>query len=853
MKNLKRILAMALALAIAAVMVLPVYAAEEPDYQYTDPYVIVYEGSDGLDGYQDYCKPYLYASPHISSMSIRNLETGRMESWWCSQQVYNMIDTTRLKQGGEGAYASLEVYCTDACINANGGSSYRRVNLEDSTYFSADTAGKLRAVFMNSFPYIKNMDVIADAVNTYLDDQAAEHVDVAELTAAEVVTATQYTIWAIANGSDVIPQNPYAMTDTDEYTAEALAPDVVYVTDSYMDCTEGARETTANNIRMLHQYFMDLEAMAPQKPVISEAKLEAALTEKTKEADGTYTLTLSYQVHAECSSEDLLTLTATCGSSQKNVSLTEDNLTGTVTLIGVKSLDNVILEINGYQTGGDVYLYDATGDRSNSQSMIGYDSSRLPIHGKVTVESEDHILNIYKSTTEAEGKKPLANIQFEIYQVASMDQIAAGDVILNQTPTAQDVQTYAVAENKVATLKTDAAGFATFNFTENERPDGVYLVKELPNAAVTGIIAPFFVAIPGTSEDGTTTVNTVNVYPKNTTETGPSVSKDVTDIDNDHDTFDVDEIHTWIIRGGVPAGIAEAESYVITDTLDYRLTYQGNIVVSVGAGTDKANAEAVTLIPETHYTVTEAQGSDDKGNTVDTFQVALTSDGMKAVAAAVKPGSQYEIRVYFDAIIDADAQMGIHIPNQAKLDYTNNLGVAYTSLSDLPEVHTGGTGIVKLNSADQEPLSGATFRIARDATEAELADEAIVKEQLTVGDTEHTVVFVDFYPTKDLTGEKTFEATSDDTGKAIFYGLAYGEYYLVETKAPAGFNLLTVPVKVQIDENSHGEDNFITIVNSKFFLPETGGIGTTVFTVVGITVIAAGGILLMTGSRKKRT
>lgn len=852
MKNLKRILAMAMALAIAAVMIFPVYAQEEPSYSYTDPYVIVYEGSDALAAYQDYCKPYLYASPHISSMSIRNLETGKMQSWWCSQQVYNMIDTTKLSQGGEGAYASMEVYCIDACIDANGGSSYRRVNLEDSTYFSDDTAGKIRAIFLNSFPYIKDVDTITDAVNAYLDSLGTEHTDVSGLTAAEVVTATQYTIWSVANGSDVIPQSPYSFTDTDEYTAEALASDVVYVTNQYMDCTEGARETTENNIRMVHQYLAALEAVGPRKTVISEVNLKADLNEKTKETDGTYTITLSYEVDAELSNEDDLTLTATCGSNQKNISLTADNLTGSITLTGVKALEDVVLEVNGYQTGGDVYLYDATGNRENSQSMVGYDSSSLPVHGEVTVESADHILNIYKSTSEADGKKPLANIQFEIYQVATIDQIAAGDVVLSQEPTKSEVEKYAVSDNKVATVKTDAAGFASYNFTENSKPDGVYLVVELPNAAVTGTITPFFVAIPGTSEDGTTTVNTVKVYPKNTTETGPNIQKDVTDINNDHDTFDVGQTHTWIIRGGVPAGLAEAETYVISDTLDYRLTYKGNIVVKVGTEADEAGKEAVTLVDKTHYTVTEANGTDKNGNAVDTFQIALTPAGMKEAAAAAKSGSHYEIRVYFDAIIDTDAQMGTNIPNQAELTYTNALGVDYTSKSDVPEVHTGGTHILKVENLEEAPLAGAAFKIARDATQEELADGNVVKETLTVGNAEHTVVFADFYPTADLTGEKVREVTTDGEGAAVLYGLAYGEYYLVETKAPAGYNLLTAPVVVQIDEDSHQEASVVTVINSKFILPETGGIGTTIFTVAGVGIITVAGALLLVTSRKKR-
>jgi fimbrial isopeptide formation D2 family protein len=252
------------------------------------------------------------------------------------------------------------------------------------------------------------------------------------------------------------------------------------------------------------------------------------------------------------------------------------------------------------------------------------------------------------------------------------------------------------------------------------------MVVEKENPAVIQVVDAFFVIVPGTTEDGSGYAYTVNVYPKNTTETGPDIKKDVTAIENAHDTFNVDEIHTWIIRGGVPAGIAQAEKYVITDTLDYRLTLKENFVVKVGLETDPAGAETVTLQPNQDYAVTVSQILDDDGNKVDTFEVALTADGMKAVAAAVSGGTgmvaDYELRVYFDAVIDSDAQMGQEIPNQAKVDYVNATGMEYEAESDIPEVHTGGIHLRKTD-VEGRPLAGAQFRIARPATEEEMTKD----------------------------------------------------------------------------------------------------------------------------------
>ena len=229
------------------------------------------------------------------------------------------------------------------------------------------------------------------------------------------------------------------------------------------------------------------------------------------------------------------------------------------------------LELNGYQSGNDVYLFDAMGDRGHSQSMIGYDNSRLPIHGEVVLVPE-RIIDIYKTTSD-EGKIPLANITFDIYPVATMEQLESGEVLLGESPTEEDIAKYVNGKAHIATITTDVQGYASYNFTKNGYPDGVYLIAEQFSPATTGPVDPFFVIIPGTSSEGTGYQYTITVNPKNTTEAGPDIKKDVTKVDNDEDSYDVKNLHTWIIRGGVPAGIGTAQEYTIYDVLDYRLTY----------------------------------------------------------------------------------------------------------------------------------------------------------------------------------------------------------------------------------------------------------------------------------------
>ena len=132
--------------------------------------------------------------------------------------------------------------------------------------------------------------------------------------------------------------------------------------------------------------------------------------------------------------------------------------------------------------------------------------------------------------------------------------------------------------------------------------------------------------------------------------------------------------------------------------------------------------------------------------------------------------------------------------------------------------------------------------------------------------------------------------TDTETGKATpgFQGLAEGTYYLEETRAPAGYNKLADPIKVVIAESEYDSNGVVTKYtitfgdgenaqtntldasreqtgdatvsaqlsatdtignNSGALLPETGGIGTTIFYIVG-GVLAAGAVVLLITKRR---
>ena len=109
--------------------------------------------------------------------------------------------------------------------------------------------------------------------------------------------------------------------------------------------------------------------------------------------------------------------------------------------------------------------------------------------------------------------------------------------------------------------------------------------------------------------------------------------------------------------------------------------------------------------------------------------------------------------------------------------------------------------------------------------------------------------------------------TTPENGKFSIIGLDADTYYLEEIKAPAGYNALAEPIKVVITAEFNNQTNVGTATvtyNEKFTgevkienktgveLPTTGGIGTTIFYVVGGILVLGAAVLLITRKRMSK-
>lgn len=759
---------------------------------------------------------------------------------------------------------AIPVYCTDISVLANSNFTYRRINLEDSTY-AAEAAGHIRAIVRNGF-YLMPIEGETDAQHAQrvaeelkrLGDAAG----VEDLTIGEAITGTQSAIWQAAHGR--------ALVFTD-FVHNVYTTDVSDSVRYYDICNEeringhleyrgtggeNVELTAANDawigarIRAVYNYLLSLDPMPPSATVVSPASFKQVSDPRfTPNGDGTYNVSVTATVDVDMEEGDALTVTAALGKDYKaSAALTDGRQTVTLTINNVPADllgQEVKLSIQGTQSGFDVYLFDAEGDRYTSQSMVGMDDSRLPVYGEVIATSDDRILNFYKTTKVATGngtydRRPLEGITFDLYLVAELNAYLNGSVRL---PEATE---YDYPDQADFTLITGEDGRASVNLTQQGMPDGVYLVVEREHPAIKAPVDPFYVIVPATNAEGTGHIYEITIEPKNDVVGDVHIEKDVISLGNDSAAVEAYTAHTWIIGTNIPEDIGGGKSFVISDTLDSRLDYLGNLKVNVE--TLDGQTVVTTLTEGVDYTVNVTDvDSLATGTPSDAFTVALTGTGMGKIADSIGSNryDDYMLRVYFDAQINANAEMGTEIPNQATLQYTNSVNFDFEDQSDKPVVFTGGAKLLKVDAADEtRVLPGAVFEVYRYATAEEVTagGDAITHIPGVSG----AVVKVAFFDNEALKGNKVTSATSDTNGNVTVYGLPYGEYFLLETKAPVGYNLLKEAVKLTVDATTHLAEKTVKVQNvSGTPLPSTGGIGTGIFTVSGLVLLCACSLLIV--------
>lgn len=153
--------------------------------------------------------------------------------------------------------------------------------------------------------------------------------------------------------------------------------------------------------------------------------------------------------------------------------------------------------------------------------------------------------------------------------------------------------------------------------------------------------------------------------------------------------------------------------------------------------------------------------------------------------------------------------------NKDSLTYTNKYDASTTKEGNTVHVYTFSVDIYKVDATNEATkLDGATFTLTK--------------------------------------GSDVLTATTANGGKATFTGLKAGTYTLKETNPPKGYNLNETEYTVTINANGTVTSaqydatlKGVKIGDTPVVMPASGGQGTMIFTIVGISLIACAGVLFI--------
>lgn len=519
---------------------------------------------------------------------------------------------------------------------------------------------------------------------------------------------------------------------------------------------------------------------------------------------------------------------------------------------------------------------------------------------------KDHAFTAYQIFSGREDDGVLSDVQWGS-GIKSADFLTAlqGDAaygsLFTGCATAADVAKVLGDNNTNSGLADRFAELAYANTTgtgtaltagENTLADGYYLIVDTTaNVGEGGAYNKALLEVVGDIE---ITVKT----------DAPTVEKKIVEGEKKVDVNEasIGDTVSYEITGTLPGNLADYNTYyyVFTDTLSKGLTFNDDVKVEVVNGGTSVDVTDYFYISATNYSETDG--------TVITVGIqdllALNNLGSVTVDKDSKIVITYTATLNENAVI-----AGAGNPNDVQLKYSNdpnNSGDGTTTpppqnpgkpepthpTGDTPKdtVVTFTTELTILKHDEKgNILPGAEFTLTGDGvnvvlvtTETFTADADGDYWKLADGTYTKTAPTEDTaadYDSTDTKYTKTVEIVAKGTGKTetvvvgtvdsetgtvTFTGLGAGTYTITETKTPAGYNTIEpitftitfdAGTKTFASDNANvvvGADNKLdtTIINqSGATLPETGGVGTTLFYVLGAILVLGAGVLLVAKKR----
>lgn len=428
---------------------------------------------------------------------------------------------------------------------------------------------------------------------------------------------------------------------------------------------------------------------------------------------------------------------------------------------------------------------------------------------------------------------------YTIYQVLTLESSDVGKGLYSYIPVNDAWKAYFKTEEGKKYMTVDDNGYVTTKYTEtnaqelaqalikqaktiNYNPQSITADKD-GTIEFTGLALGYYVVdtTVGTLCGLNTANSEVTIEDKNKK---PTVEKKIVEGDQlaDKNSANIGDAVNFKTTITAQAG---AKKYVLHDTMSGSLTFNDDVVVTYNGN---------VLNDSDDYTVTKP-GADGC-----TFDVTFKDSFLN------KLGANDKIEVTYSATVNDNAVVKDPMTNKTHLTYGDK-----NTETNKPETTTKTFGIPVFKYTNvNTPLAGAEFILS---TDPNCVDDT--KNLKFTKNTEGKYRY-------DKTGSTTLTSLDKgrDKGRIDVEGLKAGTYYLKETKAPDGYNLLKKPVTITIDSegkiyvDGSGEVNNGDVRvqnNSGTLLPNTGGVGTTMIYLIGGVLVLGSGVVLATKRRVK--
>lgn len=480
----------------------------------------------------------------------------------------------------------------------------------------------------------------------------------------------------------------------------------------------------------------------------------------------------------------------------------------------------------------------------------------------ITNDKTGHTYEAYQifagDLTEKDGNKILSNITWGS-GVTDAGKTALGDAAEKAASLKNEADAKAFAEEVAKYLQNPTESTAgSGSYTISGLSAGYYLVKDKDNTL--------------SDQDDFYTAYIMQVVGNVTAE--PKGEKPGLDKQIKHN-----DDNSWGVVGDNQIGDTVEFRTVsdVPDTTGYETyTYKISDTMSAGLTSNVKSASDVTI-----------KVNDENGNgaVLDakyyTLEVDATNSNKFSITIkildAVKDGKVSKgdkLYAYYTGILNADAKVYDEgkQENTAHLEYSNNPNGEGTGKTTDKKVYDW-TFKMSVNKVDKSgnALTGAKFVLSKSGT-LKVAD----LECDETGTPTVTTDLIGLVKVSDGVYRVALEGDADivytiDAGQPVIKGLDDNViYYLYETKAPAGYNLLSEPVSFKITAQYNADGSALAtgsptvtvgsgdpstnltanVVNqSGAELPSTGGVGTTIFYVLGGLLVVGAGVLLVTRKR----